>query len=1322
MREILLTSSVLIVAILALRLVFRNRISRRAQYALWALVLVRLLVPVNLPAVDFSVLTAAEPVVQQLETDRSLYLSPVRETVIGSAGGDPSANTPAPNYPVAVGKPSPDNTHVFTDSSDVTHAVEYERQLDLSTLLRWMWYTGMAVVGGWLAVSNLLFWHRLRQVRVPYPVEGRHRPVYLVESGLPSPCLFGPFRPAIYLTPAAVSSPERLRHVLAHEETHARHGDALWSLLRGVCLTVYWFDPLVWVAAAVSKADCELACDEGALRRLGQEERIPYGRTLLSLIPVSKKPANPLLSATTMTAGKRRLKDRITQIAQGGQPQAAALFLVLALTAVVCAATFTGAKAEERRPLTGDELAYFNETFFNNDTVDHMVGVNIHNQFLTSLYERPEDINLYELFYCGTGIDETMTDEELRQVGDFDPDGELICPVDKMPVETINQVLLENTGLTLEETGQTGLENFQYIPEYDAYYHSHGDTNYFHGVQITAGERDGNTVRLYYPDSSARYDSDWLCVTLEAQDDGSYWFVSNQPSEKPAIPTAYPEGDPVLTIPLADLEPTGSADGAPVPVTHRQDDCADQGYGVGVTAENGEDVSIYPYLSTDGNVYVAVVYARAAGTDLWDAGCFLTLPEGNSLTYGESDVSLDFFHDLFGHDGVVVSYLDSAAVAAYQAGIVRDYYYFDAEGNPVHLAQVCGGDTAILDLDGDGENELLSDSGQLVFQRDGQLYTADLEALLQDQWEDFLWWDYALIDESRRCLTVRGTRSMSEWGENARCEFLLDFYYDGKSVLIYNRLEDTMDHAAVSVANADLPEQVLADAKATVQAAYESARSGGTEDASANSYDDWRVSYLNLTGTYRDYPTGPIEVYGVSHEFHAADPAHIVLAGGMYIQEDGWVGGFYTDSSPYLVYEVQADGSRTRLESHMAGDYSEDSPAYRADLCFTLMENGLVTWADLPGEDLYNMFWMNESAFLNNLAAGADGAAQEAALTALVEYGSTFDPTQFQQGLDNLALSSSLSKAGLEAYERLLVIVNGETEPPTEVDIQAAILNHRVNATAHQYNFSTEAHRVLDTAQDGSVCTVYLLVWYSAYERTATGWQSGTDGQFPAAVTFIWQNGGWEVTDYQEPASYAADLRTIFPEELADMVVNDGEAWAALQDECRAKAEAYFAENPATAEPLQTDGTSAFSAADENFSGQALTAAPDEMTYDERLAWVQAAEFVPDDFISVGQYAESGGNLAYLGQWVGTPHMDQYSLVLRFSDGSEASLPLPHATDMGFAQPDTLEFRDGQLLYAVTFPTQAVSSDGQTLIHLAGTYRYTVDLAAKTVSLAITES
>ena len=59
MKEILLTSSILILALLLLRVLFRSAVPRRVQYALWLLVLVRLLVPVNLPAVNFSLLTAA---------------------------------------------------------------------------------------------------------------------------------------------------------------------------------------------------------------------------------------------------------------------------------------------------------------------------------------------------------------------------------------------------------------------------------------------------------------------------------------------------------------------------------------------------------------------------------------------------------------------------------------------------------------------------------------------------------------------------------------------------------------------------------------------------------------------------------------------------------------------------------------------------------------------------------------------------------------------------------------------------------------------------------------------------------------------------------------------------------------------------------------------------------------------------------------------------------------------------------------------------------------------------------------------------------------
>ncbi len=349
MKEILLTSSALILALLALRRLFQKTLSRRAQYALWGLVLLRLLVPASLPAAEFSLLTAAEPARQALETRLETpqrYFSPM-STV--PASQFPAAKGAKPGHAIPDYEGSFDYPVLSEDGNTVTtYAVRLETPFIWKDVLTAVWGLGAGVMAAWLVFSNLRFWRKLREYRIPYAAEGAEYPVYLGESGRPSPCLFGLFRPAIYLPPAALQSPDSLRHVLAHEETHARHRDPLWSLLRGVCLTVYWFDPLVWWAALASRTDCELACDEGALRRLGEAERVPYGRTLLSLIPVRKAPANPLLSATTMTAGKRQLKDRITRVAENPVYLGRALFAAVALAALVCAVTFTGAKKTDR--------------------------------------------------------------------------------------------------------------------------------------------------------------------------------------------------------------------------------------------------------------------------------------------------------------------------------------------------------------------------------------------------------------------------------------------------------------------------------------------------------------------------------------------------------------------------------------------------------------------------------------------------------------------------------------------------------------------------------------------------------------------------------------------------------------------------------------------------------------------------------------------------------------------------------------------------------------------------------------------------------------
>lgn len=332
MFKVLITSSVLIAALLVLRRLFRSTLSQRVQYALWGLVLLRLLMPMNLPSADFSVLTVTQPleerVVQRISTQPvslpALPASTVRQQPV----------TP-------IQPPAQTGSQPFTDNVPAT---TQGRTVSMKFLLTAGWIVGSAVAAGFLLYANLSFWQKLRHLRRRYPVENCSLEVYLVDKGLSSPCLFGLFRPAIYLTPAALTSPARLRHVLAHEEAHARHLDHLWTLLRGVCLVIYWFDPLVWLASSAAKTDCELACDESVLARLGEAERVPYGQTLLSLIPVGRA-GNPMLTATTMAAGKKQLKDRFSRIARKPRQFAAAVLAALLLAGLVTACSFSGSKA-----------------------------------------------------------------------------------------------------------------------------------------------------------------------------------------------------------------------------------------------------------------------------------------------------------------------------------------------------------------------------------------------------------------------------------------------------------------------------------------------------------------------------------------------------------------------------------------------------------------------------------------------------------------------------------------------------------------------------------------------------------------------------------------------------------------------------------------------------------------------------------------------------------------------------------------------------------------------------------------------------------------
>ena len=342
MIELLITSSLLILAVLAARALLAGRISRRMQYALWGLVLLRLLLPVSLPQSRASVMNAL-PDTAQVSLARPGEFS--GETLPAPADTEVQTGT-APETDLAQTATGGTQAGISGGIADTSGSEPHpEWSLNPAALLPVVWAAGAVLTGGALLWANLRFSLRLRRERCQLDLEPEITgglPVYLCHE-LASPCLHGLIHPAIYLNPAALESRERLDFVLAHEKTHYRHKDHIWGALRCVLLAVYWFDPLVWWAAAASRRDCELACDEAVTAAMEEARRRDYGRCLVELIP-RRVPGTALLAATSMSGSAGAMQRRLKAIVTAKKPRRAAIALTLAGAVLLTACTFTGAK------------------------------------------------------------------------------------------------------------------------------------------------------------------------------------------------------------------------------------------------------------------------------------------------------------------------------------------------------------------------------------------------------------------------------------------------------------------------------------------------------------------------------------------------------------------------------------------------------------------------------------------------------------------------------------------------------------------------------------------------------------------------------------------------------------------------------------------------------------------------------------------------------------------------------------------------------------------------------------------------------------------
>ena len=529
-----LTLSALIAAVLLVRAAFKNRVPKRLLYALWLVVLLKLCLP---------------------GTAYALPLLPGEQTAAVQQTETPAQSAPAAQQPTqAAAQPQ---TPAQQPASQPQEAAKPAAAMPLVTEpVLVIWFCGSVLLGLWLLLTWLVFTVRLRRSRRFLGRRGRVR-IYAAGS-ISSPCLAG-LIPAVYLTEDVVQT-DAVELVLRHELTHLRHLDPLWSFCRAAAVTVYWWNPFVWLAAFVSGRDAELACDEAVAAKLSPAQRVAYARAILAQAPRK--------TAALSLAGPP-VKERIVFLTRKQRTSVLCVVLALLLTVTATGCSFAELTARGEDPeaahqealksvlktdvsLTQEQIDAVNAVFADYElSTDDTLGHFAVNGFFTSTYEDVRELNLKEfLAYFGECGEEDISEEEFAQLKDKWDDfkaerlEDFPLPIHRYPAPAVEAVLQRFAGIGLADLKdiQEPFSGYTYLESTDAFYNTTSDYSpgYF---TCTGGSIDafGEYVQLF--GWAIRFPGESI---LRLEKDGENWYIKSFTLEIPA--DELPEEDPVPTM------------------------------------------------------------------------------------------------------------------------------------------------------------------------------------------------------------------------------------------------------------------------------------------------------------------------------------------------------------------------------------------------------------------------------------------------------------------------------------------------------------------------------------------------------------------------------------------------------------------------------------------------------------------------------------------------------------------------------------------------------------------------------------------------------
>lgn len=277
-------AGICVLLVLLIRGIIGSHLPKTYSYLLWFPVLFRMLFPFSLPSPASILPVNPEPIQQEI-----LYSStPQVDTGVAWL-----------NQPV---------NRILEENFQAEEELGYSINPIQGALAVWIivWMAGF--LGIWIVQGRkfLLLSHHLKTACRWNPDSKTDKNRIFVSDQISGAFILGVFCPKIYL-PALADSKDQ-KFILAHELTHIRRRDYLVKAVWFAALTIYWFQPLLWLGFFVMCQDMEISCDLEAVRKFSAEERKEYSQTLLHF---AKRQSGIL---TAMGFGEHPVKSRIRHI------------------------------------------------------------------------------------------------------------------------------------------------------------------------------------------------------------------------------------------------------------------------------------------------------------------------------------------------------------------------------------------------------------------------------------------------------------------------------------------------------------------------------------------------------------------------------------------------------------------------------------------------------------------------------------------------------------------------------------------------------------------------------------------------------------------------------------------------------------------------------------------------------------------------------------------------------------------------------------------------------------------------------------------------